>query len=126
MRSPLLRLSVPLFALALAAAAFGQESASITGTVSDSSGAAIADAEVTVRMPERGLDRATKTNGSGDYLLSGLPIGTVNIIVTAPGFQKHVANGVVLQVGQKVRNDVAMQVGGNHRSERRRGHGRPG
>lgn len=111
MRSHLLRSSVLLSALLISASLFAQDTASITGTVTDSSGAAIADAQVTVSMPERGLDRTTKTNGSGDYLLSGLPIGTVNIIVTAPGFQKHVANGVVLQVGQKVRNDVALQVG---------------
>ena len=111
MRSPLLRCSALLFTLVLAVCAFGQNTASITGTVTDSSGAAVPNAEVTVTMPDRGLTRTTQTNGSGEYLLAALPVGTVNIAVSASGFQKYAANGVVLQVGQKVRNDVTLNVG---------------
>jgi Carboxypeptidase regulatory-like domain/TonB-dependent Receptor Plug Domain len=111
MRTPLLRMSVLFFSFFLAISAFGQTTASVTGTVTDSSGAAVPNAEVTVTMPERGLTRTTSTNGSGEYLLPALPVGTVSIAVTAAGFQKYIANGVVLQVGQKVRNDVTLAVG---------------
>ena len=97
--------------LCVPAGLWAQESASITGTVTDPSGAAIAKAEVTVSSPERGLNRTTVTNDSGDYLVAGLPPGPVNVAVSAPGFKKYEAKGVILRVGQKARNDVALQVG---------------
>src|SRR4051812_810216 len=111
MRSSLLRISILLGSFLVAISGFAQTTASVTGTVTDSTGAAVANAEVTVTMAERGLTRTTNTNGSGEYLLAALPVGSVNIAVSAAGFQKYVANGIVLQVGQKVRNDVTLAVG---------------
>ena len=69
MQSRLRSLCVLVSALFIAMNLFGQTTASVTGTVTDSSGAAVANAEVTVTMPERGLTRTTNTNGSGEYLL---------------------------------------------------------
>ena len=60
-----------------------QDTASITGTVTDPSGAAVKDAQVVVSSPDRGLDRTTTTNDSGDFLVAGLPPGAVNVTVTA-------------------------------------------
>src|SRR3989441_76472 len=100
-----------LLSILVAATAFAQDTASITGTVTDPSGAAIAKAQVTVSSPDRGIDRPTSTNDSGDYLVAGLPPGPVNVAVTAPGFKKYEVRGVILRVGQKARNDIAMQVG---------------
>src|SRR6266849_9986373 len=97
--------------LSLSLAAFGQDSASITGTVTDQSGAAVANAQVTVSSLDRGINRTTTTNESGDYLVAALPIGTVSVSVVAQGFKKYEAKGIVLRVGQKARNDVALQVG---------------
>lgn len=97
--------------LSLSIAAFAQDSASITGTVTDQSGAAVPDAQVTVGNPERGINRPTTTNSSGDYLVAGLPSGPVNVSVVARGFKKYEARGVVLQVGQKARADIALEVG---------------
>ena len=99
------------FILAFSIAAFGQDTASITGTVTDQSGAAIANAQVTVSSLDRGINRPTTTNASGDYLVAGLPSGPINVTVIAQGFKKYEAKGVVLPVGQKARADVALQVG---------------
>ena len=88
-----------------------QDTASITGTVTDSSGAAVSKAQVTVSNAERGINRATTTNDDGNYLISGLPPGSYNLSITATGFKKFEAAGVVLRVAQKARADAALQVG---------------
>ena len=92
-------------------AAWGQTNGSITGTVKDQSGAAIAGATVVVSSPERGINRQMVTNSSGEYNESALPSGSYNVIVTASGFKKYEAKGVVLDVAQKARVDVALEIG---------------
>jgi hypothetical protein len=88
-----------------------QDTASLTGTVTDKTGAAIANAQVTISNVEKGIKRTTTTNGSGDYLVAGLPAGTVDVMITAAGFEKYEAKGIVLRVAQKARSDVSLQVG---------------
>ncbi len=97
-------LCLPFFALA-------QDTGSISGTVTDKSGAAIVGAEVVISDVGGSLSRATVSNGDGVYVAAGLPGGTYNIVVTAKGFQKFEAKNVVLQVAQKARVDVALAVG---------------
>ena len=87
------------------------QTGSITGTVKDPSGAAIAGATVVVTSPERGITRTMLTNSSGDYNESALPQGTFDVIVTMTGFKKFEAKGVILDVAQKARVDVTMEVG---------------
>ncbi|MGA8274554.1 MAG: carboxypeptidase regulatory-like domain-containing protein, partial [Candidatus Sulfotelmatobacter sp.] len=87
------------------------DTASITGTVADSSGAAVPKAEITVKNAEHGITRTGTTNDSGDFLFSSLPIGSYDLIATAPGFKKYEAKGVILGVAQKARLNVALQVG---------------
>jgi hypothetical protein len=87
------------------------QTGSITGTVKDPSGAAIAGATVVVTSPERGLTRQMETTSSGDYNQSGLPEGVYDIIVTANGFKKYQAKAVKLDVAEKARVDVTLQVG---------------
>ena len=79
--------------------------------MTDQSGAAVPDAQVTVSSLDRGIDRPTTTNSSGDYLVAGLPSGPVNVSVVGQGFKKYEVKGVILQVGQKARADVALEVG---------------
>jgi hypothetical protein len=88
-----------------------QDTASITGTVHDPSGASIANAQVTVSSPDRGITRNTTTNSDGEYSVAALPPGSYNVTVSAPGFKKYEASGVILRVAQKARNDVSLQVG---------------
>jgi hypothetical protein len=102
---------IGVFVLLAATAVFGQDTASITGTVTDPSGAAITHADVTISNPQHGITRVTKTNGVGDFLESALPPGTYNLTVSATGFKKYEAVGVILRVAQKARADVIMQIG---------------
>lgn len=102
-----------VFVMALFSATFlhAQDSASVTGTVRDSSGASVANAQVTVSAADRGINRETTSNSDGEYSVAALPPGSYNITVTAQGFKKFLAKGVILQVAQKARVDVPLQVG---------------
>ncbi len=111
MKSRLLWLWVSAFAFCLPYGLYGQDTASITGTVADPTGAAIPGAQVTLANPDLGINRATTSNAAGDYLFAALPIGSYNLTVTASGFKKFEAAGIILRVAQKARVDVAMQVG---------------
>ena len=90
---------------------WAQDNALISGTVHDKTGAAIVGAQVVVSSIGGNLTRTTETNGEGNYLVSALPSGTYNVVVTAKGFQKFSTERVVLEVAQKARIDVAMTVG---------------
>ena len=114
MKSRLAWLSIALFVMVVSASLFAQDTASITGTVTDPSGAAVKGAQVRVSSPDRGIDHTVPTNDSGDYLVAGLPPGPVVVDVTAQGFKKFEAKGVILRVGQKARTDVTLQVGASN------------
>jgi hypothetical protein len=100
----LMMLSLPFLASA-------QDTGSISGTVTDKTGAAVVGADVVISDLGGSLTRATATNADGLYVAAALPGGTYNITVTAKGFQKFEAKNVVLQVAQKARVDVSLAVG---------------
>jgi hypothetical protein len=91
---------------------FAQDTGQITGTVHDKSGAIVPGAKVTVSSPERGINRETETNSTGDYLVGGLPAGNYDLAITAQGFKSYQAKGIVLRVAQKTRADADLEVGG--------------
>ena len=91
--------------------ASAQDTGSISGTVSDKSGAAIAGADIVITSTAGSLTRATVTNSDGAYVAAGLPGASYDLTVTAKGFQKYTAHGVVLDVAQKIRVDVQLTVG---------------
>jgi len=88
-----------------------QDTAQLTGTVTDPSGAAVANAQVVIANEGQGTTHTATSNSSGGYLFSALPVGKYDMMVTASGFKKYEATGIVLNVGQKARNDVTMAVG---------------
>ena len=102
---------IACLALMFCASAWAQDTASITGTVTDSSGAAVPTAQVAITNTEHGVNRTAPTNASGEYLFAALPIGSYDLTVTADGFKKFQARHVVLQVAEKARVNVALQVG---------------
>src|SRR5438132_9515942 len=102
----------PALLLCGAGSAFAQEvTASITGTVTDPSGAAVGGATVTAKSVERGLTYAAATNDSGLYRIAQLPAGTYELRVEKPGFATSSHPAFVLTVNQVARIDVAMKVG---------------
>jgi hypothetical protein len=91
---------------------FGQvDRVSLNGTVSDASGAVILGAKVVVVAPASGLRRETVSGANGSYNLPGLPIGTYNITVSAPGFEAVEAQGLTLKVGQVATYDARLTLG---------------
>ena len=92
--------------------AWGQEvTAAIVGTVTDPSGAPLRDADVTATDKDRGTVLTTKTNDSGAYNITRVPVGTYSVKITAPGFQSTMHSGVVLQLNQTARIDMQMKMG---------------
>jgi len=111
MKSRLLWFCLLVFSFCLPVALFAQDTASITGTVTDPSGAAVANAQVTLISTEHGITRTSTTNGSGDYLFASLPIGSYNLTVSETGFKKYDAQGIILRVAEKTRVNVVLEVG---------------
>src|SRR5580693_4206410 len=101
-----------LFAFFLCASvAFAQDTATLNGTVHDTTGAVVAGATVTVSNATIGMNKATTANGDGDWVIHYLPSGAYDVSITAKGFKTYEAKGVVLRVGQKARIDVTLEVG---------------
>ena len=73
--------------------------AEINGRVSDSSGAVLPGATVTMTQTATGLTRSVVTDASGSYLISNLPTGPYRLEVSLQGFRSYVQTGLVLQVG---------------------------
>ena len=80
------------------------------GTVFDPAGAAIPQAKVTLRNAATGLARATSTAETGYYSFPLLPVGTYELEVSHAGFASRIVSGLLLQVGQPARVDVALEL----------------
>ena len=92
--------------------AWGQEvTASITGTVTDPSGAAVTGAAVTATSQERGVTYPAVSNDSGLYRIAQLPVGTYSLKVEKSGFASVSHPAFVLTLNQVARVDVTMKVG---------------
>src|ERR1700733_7005429 len=83
----------------------------IQGTVTDSTGAALVGATVTIHNVDTGIDRITQTNNDGSYLVPELQIGAYTVTVTMSGFQKAVTTGVVVDVASEKRIDAVLKPG---------------
>ena len=107
-------LFVLFFTLALTLTSlFSQTStATLLGTVSDSSGGVVPNAEVTVRNIETGIDRTTLSNALGEYVVALLQPGEYEISVQAAGFRRFLRSGLTLQVNDRTRVPVELKTGG--------------
>ena len=83
----------------------------ITGTVTDSSGALVPAVKVAVRNTATNLVRDTVTSSSGVYTVANLMVGPYEVTFQAPSFKKLVRGGITLDVTQVVRVDATMEVG---------------
>ena len=84
---------------------------SIIGTVTDSSGAAVPNAKVTITDVAKGVNYETTSNESGNYQQTHLIVGTYNVKVEAQGFQAYVQDNVQVQVDAATQVNAVMQLG---------------
>ena len=87
------------------------EKATVRGTVTDSSGAVVPDAVITVTDIGTNIDRKTVSDTNGNYEVPDLQPGTFRIKADKAGFRSFVAASVLLDSGQVRRVDVPLQVG---------------
>jgi hypothetical protein len=84
---------------------------SITGTITDQSGAAIANAHITAHNLDTGVDTIRTSNGTGLYRIDFLPIGHYQVTIEAEGFEKDVLQPFALEVLETPTINVQMKVG---------------
>ena len=89
-----------------------QDAATIVGTVTDPSGASVPNVKITVTNIETGLTHTVTTSDAGQYVVPDLHIGHYTAKAEASGFKVAEQKDLVLQVGDRVRVDFQMQLGG--------------
>ena len=100
-----------LLIFSAASASAQQISAVVRGTVTDPSGAAVTNAEVTAVQRETGFTRTVTSDQQGAYLLVELPVGHYKLFAEAKGFRKFVQEGISLDVNQNATVAIHLAVG---------------
>src|SRR5437762_10226345 len=101
-----------LGSLALALSARAQiGNATLGGTVMDPSGAAVADAELTLVSQATSFEAKATSNERGEYTFRNVTPGTYDLKVVKAGFQNYVQKGIVLTINQSGRADATLKVG---------------
>ena len=90
---------------------FAGVTASISGTVKDTSGAAIAGATVTARNTGTDIAQTQSTNGSGFYSFQSLPLGKYTVDIQQKGFKTYRQTDITLDVNAALTVDATLQVG---------------
>jgi Carboxypeptidase regulatory-like domain len=85
--------------------------ATLTGTVTDSSGAVVPQATVTLTSPEIGIARSYTTSALGYFSFSQLPPSTYQLLIRARGFANYVQKGISLDAGQSAGQNITLTVG---------------
>lgn len=107
-----LRIAAALAGILLLCDLNGQSiTGSITGVVTDSTGALVPGAEIAVVNLGTSARSTAKSDGTGNYSIPLLPRGDYRLEATASGFKKYVRDGIVLQVQQTARIDLQLVVG---------------
>ncbi len=92
--------------------AYGQgTSASLTGQVTDPSGAAIPGATVTITNVGTNFTQVVKTDGVGTYQIRPVPLGTYSLTIEAAGFKHYAQTGIELTANLSATQDVQLKVG---------------
>ncbi len=95
----------------LAPVAWGQDNATITGYVTDTSGALVPNANITLTNNATNQARETVSNSAGNYRFPNVGIGTYTMSVLAQGFQKYTKTGMVVNVAATLEADAVLTVG---------------
>jgi len=99
-----------VFLAVFATSAFAQE-ATIVGTVTDPSGAAVPNVSITVTNVDTGIERTLTTSNQGEFVVPDLHIGHYTVRAQAAGFKPVEQKGLVLAVGDRTRVDFKLQLG---------------
>jgi hypothetical protein len=84
---------------------------SILGTVSDKSQSVVARAVVRIRNTGTNATRTVMTDQDGNFQAPALPVGSYEVACEAPGFKRSIVSGVSLEVDQRARVDIQLEVG---------------
>lgn len=103
--------SLSICAFLLVPSVFAQASASIVGTVRDTSEAAVPGAAVTITNLQTGLTQTRDTSTDGSYSFPLLPVGRYRIEVQKEGFQRYTQDGIALAVNDRLTIEPKLQVG---------------
>jgi hypothetical protein len=85
--------------------------ATVTGTITDTTGAVVANAPISLKNLETGQVRTGASSNSGNYAVSQLPIGDYDLTVTVPGFKTYTHSKFHLAASQTMREDVQLEIG---------------
>lgn len=102
---------VAVLLLLVASAAFAQTTASISGTVSDPSGAVVPKATVTITNQGTAAQRVVQTSDSGFYTVTELVVGIYSVNATAPGFKTAMKTGIDLHVADSKTVPIVLEIG---------------
>ena len=83
----------------------------ITGLVTDNSGAVVPGVTVVAENVNTGTKTETATSGTGNYVILNLPVGQYQVTVSTTGFKTWTRSGIALSSNQTIRLDVALEVG---------------
>jgi Carboxypeptidase regulatory-like domain/TonB-dependent Receptor Plug Domain len=108
---PLFWLVTILFLLCSLGVTAQQLTATLSGEVTDSSGAVIPNATVTVTQTSTNAARTVQSDASGNYAVTSLPAGTYTVSVSSKGFETYVAKNVVLNVAEKRGLNMQLKAG---------------
>jgi hypothetical protein len=106
-------LQMLLCLLAITTCLMGQaaRTGTLVGTVTDSTGAVIPNAKISVRNIETSFVAKTETNAEGSYYAPFLAVGSYELTVEAAGFKTFVQKGIDLRAAEVPRIDVKLEVG---------------
>jgi hypothetical protein len=106
-------LAAGLFLMAATPSVAGAQAVTGTllGTVTDSTGAVVTGAKVTVTNQNTGLTRTVTTDAAGEYTVPSIPTGVYTVLVEMQGFKATALSQVEVGVDQRVRIDAALEVG---------------
>ena len=104
-------LLLPLLVVMAGVFAYAQANSTLTGIVTDQSGAVVAGAKIVLTNPATGASNTTESGPTGLFNIPGLNPANYNLKVSAKGFQSYEQNGVVVNVSATVREDIKLTVG---------------
>ena len=109
--SALVMFSFLSMVLIMAPAMWAQDNATINGTVLDSSGAVVPNAQVNLSNPATGEVRQATSNGAGAYRFANVGVGSYTLTASVAGFEKYSKTDIVVHVAQSLEENITLAVG---------------